>query len=359
MNSLVKHVVFIVKENHTFDNYFGTFPNPGGRADATLPKFSSSWPGVLNLHLQHSNWMKRVAQPGPNSKMQFTSAHIPAYFAYAQQFTLCDNYFSEVAGASKPNHLMLIAADTPFLEISANTVPPGAPFSLPSLPQALDAANLGYTWACYFRDPALPAGASFDSYFKLISYLAPKPQSNLMYTQFATDVQAKKLPTVSYLYAPHALSEHPAGPWDSPAERAPGVVGDVKKGSDWTAQQVQLLVDNGYWADTVIFIIWDDWGAWYDSVDPPPLLETWNGTINAPMKGEPFRYGPRVGCLVLGAYAKANYISHALHSHVSLLRFCVDQFDLTPWHDRVWYSDGMGDCFEFDKAAKGKPTYTP
>jgi phospholipase C len=30
----VDHVVMIVKENHTFDNYFGTFP--GANGDATL-----------------------------------------------------------------------------------------------------------------------------------------------------------------------------------------------------------------------------------------------------------------------------------------------------------------------------------
>jgi len=30
LSSLLDHVVIIVKENHTYDNYFGTYPNSEG-----------------------------------------------------------------------------------------------------------------------------------------------------------------------------------------------------------------------------------------------------------------------------------------------------------------------------------------
>lgn len=42
-------------------------------------------------------------------KGQYGEKDIPAYFS----FTLCDNYFTEVASQSEPNHLMLIAAASP------------------------------------------------------------------------------------------------------------------------------------------------------------------------------------------------------------------------------------------------------
>src|SRR5580692_5259153 len=32
----IKHIVFIVKENRTFDNYFGTFPGANGATKGTL-----------------------------------------------------------------------------------------------------------------------------------------------------------------------------------------------------------------------------------------------------------------------------------------------------------------------------------
>ncbi len=44
---------------------------------------------------------------------QFTEHDIPAYFAYARQFTPCDHYFTDVAGPSTPNHLVLITARSP------------------------------------------------------------------------------------------------------------------------------------------------------------------------------------------------------------------------------------------------------
>ena len=35
--SPIEHVVIIVKENHTFDNYFGTFPGAAGTTEAHAP----------------------------------------------------------------------------------------------------------------------------------------------------------------------------------------------------------------------------------------------------------------------------------------------------------------------------------
>ena len=352
MSGPIEHVVLIIKENHTFDNYFGTYPNPGGHARGDLPKFTNPWPGVIDLKNNHAAWMKRH-KPSPLPRdHQFTGAHIPAYFSYADQFTLCDEFFAEITGASKPNHVMLMAGETPFLDAHAGAPVPGQPFALPSLPQALDAAGQGYTWGFYG-----------SSYTDLIQYLVNNPQSVHLTTQFEVDVRAQNLPTVSYLMSTHELSEHQCGTWDQPAsQRQPGVIGDVKKGSNWTADQVNLLVQNGYWNNTVIFITWDDWGGWYDSVDPLPVKETWAGPLfNPGFLGDPFRYGSRVGCLVLSPYAKHGYISHTLHSHVSLLKFCIDTFGLnaSTWNQRVQNADGMADCFEFNTAAKGPPTYIP
>ena len=49
-------------------------------------------------------------------KQQYREADIPAYYAYARQFTLCDNHFTDVASQSEPNHLMLITADSPIID---------------------------------------------------------------------------------------------------------------------------------------------------------------------------------------------------------------------------------------------------
>src|SRR5262245_50363199 len=106
LGSLIDHVVIVVKENHTFDNYFGRFPGAEGQALQ-----HAADPPPDDPDHKHQTWMKRATDA--KHKVQYTSADIAPYFALAEQYTLCDHYFSEVAGPSTPNHLMLIAANSP------------------------------------------------------------------------------------------------------------------------------------------------------------------------------------------------------------------------------------------------------
>jgi len=127
--------VIIVKENHGFDNYFGTFPGANG---AKLPR--SPNPPHQDPNHRHDAWLTRKTTAVGE---QFVEHDIPAYFAYARQFTLCDNYFTDVAGPSTPNHIMLITADSPIIVNPPRyRLPVGEPlFDLPSLPAALEKAG--------------------------------------------------------------------------------------------------------------------------------------------------------------------------------------------------------------------------
>ena len=112
------------------------------------------------------------------------------------------------------------------------------------------------------------------------------------------------------------------------------------------------------WANTVVFITWDDWGGWYDHVNAP-LKETWKGGGPSPAyTNSQFSYGPRVGCLVLSPYAKKGYISKTLHSHVSLVKFCEMTFGLKPLNARDSASDDMSDCFNFKQTPLAPPAWS-
>jgi phospholipase C len=71
------------------------------------------------------------------------------------------------------------------------------------------------------------------------------------------------LPGVSWVYGDGRfdLSEHPRQ--------------NVTDGMRWTVDQVNAIVAGGLWNKAAIFITWDDWGGWFDHVDPQ-VLETWN-----------------------------------------------------------------------------------
>src|SRR5207302_2187696 len=124
-------------------------------------------------------------------------------------------------------------------------------------------------------------------------------------------------------------------------------VGNVTSGMQWTVDQVNAIVRGGLWPQTAIFITWDDWGGWYDHVDPPEV-EKWSD-------GTQFRYGSRVGCVVLSPYAKSGYISKVLHSHVSLLKFCETLFGLPHLNARDANADDMSDCFDFTRQPAAPP----
>jgi phospholipase C len=135
----IEQVVIIVKENHSFDNYFGTFPGADGHQLAQAQN-----PPPDDPNHRHEAWMARAGDTA--HMVQYLSTDIPGYFDYAQRYTLCDEYFSEVAGPSTPNHLMLICADAPIINNPRHHYRPrpGDGYDLSSLPLALE--NAGHSW---------------------------------------------------------------------------------------------------------------------------------------------------------------------------------------------------------------------
>ena len=85
--SPIKHVVILSKENHGFDNYFGPFPAQ------TAPPWCTRQirPARPQAHAQ-----RRLNRATGAVRQQLVESDIPTYFAQARQFTLCENYFTDV-----------------------------------------------------------------------------------------------------------------------------------------------------------------------------------------------------------------------------------------------------------------------
>ena len=320
----IDHVVLIVKENHTFDNYFGTFQGADG---AKLTHAQN--PPPYDPDHKHQTWMAR--DKDSRYHVQYFKDDIPVYFQYAKEFTLCDKYFSEVAGPSTPNHLMLICADAPIINNPAHHYRPlpSEGYELKSLALALEKAHL--TWGNY-------GGYAFH----YVTELAGHP-GNHTRDLFMHHASSGHLPNVSWVYGDGRpdLSEHPTQ--------------NVTDGSRWTAEQIDAIVAGGLWDKTAIFVTWDDWGGWFDHV-LPPLKETWDSKrAQRPAdafpeyNGQQFRFGSRVPCLVISPYAKRGYISHQENSHVSLVKFCETNFGLPHLTQRDRDSNGMTDCFDYNQ----------
>lgn len=312
----IEHVVIFMKENHTFDNLFAQFPGANGKVTG----MHATDQLATDLSHKHS---AALAGPTKLGYAQYTKDDAPNYWTYARNYTLCDNFFSDVMGPSPANHLMFLAGQAPFIDYppgftaEAGWGCPGACWDFPTIMDQL--AKDGLTWRNYWSSP-------WSDTF-MISHLLHSPY-NVDYTQFITDASAGKLPHLSFVKTSTETSDHPPN--------------SLTVGENYQVREINAIIQGGLWDSTAIFVTWDDWGGFYDHVTPP-VVERWTD-------GTPFRYGPRVPLLVLGGYARQGYISHTFSSFVSLTRFIERIFGLAPLTERDAAANDLLDCFDFASA---------
>src|SRR5262249_31691091 len=119
-------------------------------------------------------------------------------------------------------------------------------------------------------------------------------------------------------------------------------VGSLCQAQQYAAKVVNAALASPQWGSLALFLVFDDWGGFYDHVEPP-VAERWTD-------GTPLRYGFRVPCLVISPYARSGYLSHALHSFVSVLRFVESLYGLPPLNQRDGSASTLLDCFDFSQA---------
>ncbi len=103
-----------------------------------------------------------------------------------------------------------------------------------------------------------------------------------------------------------------------------GTVNDTG-GPSWVASVVNAIGNNktceqgaGYWSDTVILVMWDDWGGWFDHVAPAIL----------PGPQGDYELGFRVPFLVISPYTPPGYVSNLHYEFGSILRFMQGVFNI-------------------------------
>jgi phospholipase C len=363
----IQHIVFIVKENHSFDNVFGTFPGANGATFGLC--------GVSRVQLAHS------PDAPPNLKHEWTASHnavdngkmdgfcrvsdnrapytqyyetdIPNYWTYAQTFALADNMFSGLGGASFANHLYLAAAtsnqfisnptfvdrklpdnvswgcDAP-ADARASRVPhPNkshkAILQFPcleatTLSDLLD--NVGLTWH-YYAGQEGTSGYLY-SIFDSIPHIRNGSEwtTNVTNTEnFVQDVlQNNTLANFTWITPRFGTSEHPPE--------------SICNGENWTVQQVNAIMKSQFWNSTAIFITWDDWGGYYDHV-PPPQVDF-------------FGLGIRVPLIIISPYVKQGVV-HTQYEFASVLKFAEQTFGLPGLTNRDAIANDLMDAFDFSQ----------
>ncbi len=335
----IKHLIVIMKENHSFDNYFGTYPGADGIPAGV--KLSDGHGGFVTPH-----WLNASSTPDlPHSRQAtlndyngglndgfaksaesvqnglgnfsvgyFDNREIPDYWSLASRFVLADEYFHSIFGPTIPNRLFSIASQSGGL--LDNTIPT-AGINMPSIFDQLQAR--GISWRYYSTQNAnskpLPLNlVPLKSNPNMVARLVP-------ITQLIPDIQAGSLPAVTYVDPSQTpgISEHPSE--------------NITAGEAWSMQVINAIIAGPQWQQSAILLTWDESGGYYDHV--------------APKQVDGLGYGFRVPLIAISPFAKSGSINHDVMDHTSILKFIATNWNLPPLTPRESSANNMFGLFNF------------
>ena len=368
----IKHVVVIMQENRSFDSYFGTFPgadgiprgvcvpDPLGRCvrphhDPTFRNFGGphDLPNARrDINRGAMNGFVRAALgalPGCKDRndphcarhsggidvMGYHDAReIPNYWAYARNFVLQDHMFEPVRSWSLPAHLFTVSEWSATCSISGDPAscvdapdPPAQwnfrhhprhkipSYAWTDLTYLLHAHHV--SWGYYVfkgTQPDCANDAAVTCKPRPIDAKTPGIWNPLPYfTTVREDRQRRNIKSLRRFFKAARRGKLPAVSWivpnDHVSEHPPAL---VSVGQAYVTRLVNAIMRSPDWRSTAIFLVWDDWGGFYDHVVPPRVDE--NG------------YGLRVPGIVISPYAKRGYIDHQTLSFDAYVKFIEDDF---------------------------------
>jgi phospholipase C len=348
----IHHFITLLQENHTFDNYFGTYPGVDGIPAGVCMPVSLDDPdgncvepfrlgGRPVLDLSHSRLAFDgqyndgqmngfvAAQGGSDLPMGFYDDNdLPYYWNLADEFVLFDRFFSSSAGGSVINHVYWVAgAPGP----KPDSIPETG-LDIPTIFDRLQAAGISWKFYVQNYDPSITyrnlAGQGDRSSQVIWAPLLAIPRfiddpalaSHIVdLDQYYEDLDQGTLPAVAYV-VPSGASEHPPG--------------SLISGQRFVQTLISSLTRSSAWADSAFLLAYDDWGGWYDHVAPPQV--------------DDFGYGFRVPALLVSPYARRHDVDHTQLDFTSILRFVEDNWALDPLQGRVATAKSFVDAFDFD-----------
>lgn len=349
--SPIAHVIFVIQENRSFNNLFMGYPGAttqsygydqqGNKIQLHAQALSSSWDidhsshafftacdgtgSIPGTSCRMDGWNNEQASPGhpPDFAYAYVShGDIKPYWQMAKQYVLADDAFASNLDGSFVAHQYAIAAyasasvDSPTTDWGCerspgNTVPTltqqraygssiSPCFANPTIGSSADKAGL--SWRFYAGKVTDPDGiwSSYQADSAVFHRSDWKTDVIDPPSKFLTDVGKGKLANVTWIAPTLTSSDHP------------GL--NAGGGPAWVASIVNAVGKSKFWNSSAIFILWDDWGGWFDPV--APVFEDYDGL------------GFRVPLLIVSPYAKKGSVTHVQYETSSVLRYIEDNFGL-------------------------------
>ncbi len=379
----IEHVVVLMMENHSYDNFFGMLgrqPGQRPRGDGLTigydgypvnsnpqadgkPLRAFHMPTTCQLSGQPSQeWEASheqfnggknngfVTSPsGPVAMGYWDQRDLPFTYSLAERFPIGDRWFCSLLGQTDPNRRYLIAATSMGMTDDYNA--PGQIGTLSLAPKNgtifTQLTSHGISWRDYY--------AQFPSQTSATPYLYPDDDAALeqkygeALNQFYTDAADGNLPSFSLLEPNYGTTSQ-----ENPQ--------NIVRGEALLSQVVKAVGRSPKWKQTVLIITYDEHGGYYDHVPPPVALapddvppvvgpgeSTYDGFT---------RYGFRVPSVVLSAYAKPHHVSHTVYDHTSILAFVERKWNLPAMTLRDANANDLSDFFDLKALGSGHPTFS-
>jgi phospholipase C len=412
----IRHVVFLMQENRSFDHYYGSmsgvrgFSDPGVIRNGIFGTKYAVWdqfgyrPGqgvnsggyLQPFHLenvfpkengsttndishdwgpQHQSWNHGKMDSFVQAHLEadgdanfvttmgyFNRTDLPFYYALADAFTICDNYHCSVLGPTDPNRVVALsgtndptgAGGGPVLVTQVTGRPEQyGKFTWETMPERL--LDAGVTWKVY-NDPGGLALFSPLPYFK--AYLDPTTTRGVELDRLAL--------TPNYpanLVADVAAGTLPQVSWiHGPVQYCEHPATAPQWGEFFIQQVLDILTSNPeVWAHTLFVLNYDENGGFFDHVAPPTPPKGTEGeylTMN-PLPADasgvagPVGLGFRVPCILMSPFTKGGFVASDVFDHTSTLRLIETLFGVEVPNLSAWRRSVTGDMTS--ALALGKP----
>lgn len=355
----IRHLIVLMQENHTFDNYFGTYPGADGIPPGTCMPVDPHDPlntecvepfPIGDLPIQDLDHSRRTFdlqynegamdgfvfalnernQDGRLAMGYYDDGSLPYYWNLAEEYVLFDRFFSSAGAGSFLNHVFWITGGP------GNGRDRPTPEGLGDYPTIFDRLQqAGIPWKFYIQkyEPGLdyrdlvdgrprPPQIEWVPLLSMDRYLEdPELYGRIVdLEEYYDDLRSGQLPAVSYVKI-IGSSEHPPG--------------SLQAGQLATRAMIQALMQSEAWRESAFVLTYDDWGGWYDHVAPPQV--------------DDYGYGFRVPALLVSPYAPAGTIDHTTLEYTSILRFIEENWGLEPLTPRDALANSIASGLDFDQ----------
>jgi phospholipase C len=372
----IGHIVVLMMENHSFDNYLGMlgrgdgFPLDAGGSPTSANVTQAGAP-VRAFHLLTTTQQQHVpSQSWEASKEQFgegrndgfvtCSEHLglagdpkvamgywkerdlPFYSALARTFPLADRWFGSCLGPTIPNRRFLIAGTANGLTTDAIAdlldKPSGTIFDMLNR-NGISWANYHVSqelhlfkirWARLRSDLQSMVQFTADTYpFDLLGYWGHARTIG----RFFSHARTGRLPAIS-IVDPN---------YETDSEENPH---DIQNGEAFAAKVINAVMAGPGWPRTVLIWCYDEHGGYYDHVPPPAAAEPDDVRPRTAPEDRYDRLGFRVPAVIVSPFAKPNYVSSVVHDHTSVLKLIETKWNLPPLTHRDAAADNLLDSLD-------------